>query len=80
MRFAISKRLATEDWPEATAYVAEAERLGVDDVWSAEAWGHHTRGGFRLHTFPGDHFYLFSSRERVLPVLSEGLRPLLSPS
>jgi F420-dependent oxidoreductase-like protein len=40
MRFAISKRLATEDWPEATAYVAEAERLGVDDVWSAEAWGH----------------------------------------
>ena len=46
----------------------------------AEAWGLHTRGGFRLHAFPGDHFYLFSSRERVLPVLSEGLRPLLSPS
>jgi F420-dependent oxidoreductase-like protein len=40
MRIAISKRLATENWPEAATYVVEAERLGVDDVWSAEAWGH----------------------------------------
>ena len=40
MRIAISKRLAIENWPEAADYVAEAERLGVDDVWSAEAWGH----------------------------------------
>ena len=40
MRIAISKRLATENWPEAADYVVEAERLGVDDVWSAEAWGH----------------------------------------
>jgi F420-dependent oxidoreductase-like protein len=40
MRIAISKRLATENWSEAATYVVEAERLGVDDVWSAEAWGH----------------------------------------
>jgi F420-dependent oxidoreductase-like protein len=40
MRIAISKRLAVENWTEAADYVVEAERLGVDDVWSAEAWGH----------------------------------------
>jgi F420-dependent oxidoreductase-like protein len=40
MRVAISLRLASEDWEQASAYVVEAERLGVDGVWSAEAWGH----------------------------------------
>ena len=40
MRVAISLRLANEDWTTASAYVVEAERLGVDCVWSAEAWGH----------------------------------------
>ena len=40
MRVAISLRLANEDWAAASAYVVEAERLGVDCVWSAEAWGH----------------------------------------
>ncbi len=29
-----------EDWDELSAYVIEAERMGVDSVWSAEAWGH----------------------------------------
>ena len=28
-----------EDWPEVVEYVREAERLGVDFAWSAEAWG-----------------------------------------
>ena len=28
-----------EDWPRTVAYVREAERLGVDFAWSAEAWG-----------------------------------------
>ena len=28
-----------EDWPEVVEYVREVERLGVDFVWSAEAWG-----------------------------------------
>jgi F420-dependent oxidoreductase-like protein len=40
MRVSISLRLAQTDWAEASDYVVEAERLGVDDVWSAEAWGH----------------------------------------
>src|SRR5499425_909991 len=40
MRVAISLWLANEDWAMASAYVVEAERLGVDFVWSAEAWGH----------------------------------------
>ena len=40
MRVAISLRLASEDWDQASAYVVEAERLGVDCLWSAEAWGH----------------------------------------
>src|SRR5262252_2109188 len=40
MRIAIAKGLAIENWAEAADYVVEAERLGVDEVWSAEAWGH----------------------------------------
>jgi F420-dependent oxidoreductase-like protein len=40
MRLAVSLRLANDDWNAAVAYVVEAERLGVDEVWSAEAWGH----------------------------------------
>jgi F420-dependent oxidoreductase-like protein len=40
MRIAISLRLASEDWEQASAYVVEAERMGVDCLWSAEAWGH----------------------------------------
>lgn len=28
-----------EDWEGTVSYVLEAERLGVDHVWSAEAWG-----------------------------------------
>jgi len=40
MRVAISLRLANDDWAAASTWVTEAERLGVDCVWSAEAWGH----------------------------------------
>lgn len=40
MRLAITLRLANDNWDEVAAYAVEAERLGVDDVWSAEAWGH----------------------------------------
>ncbi len=40
MRVAIGLRLeSNEDWAQATAYVVEAERLGVDVVWSHESWG-----------------------------------------
>jgi F420-dependent oxidoreductase-like protein len=40
MRVAISLRVANDGWEEASRYVVEAERLGVDCVWSAESWGH----------------------------------------
>ncbi len=40
MRVSISAGLSEDNWEEAATYVAEAERLGVDSVWSAEAWGH----------------------------------------
>jgi len=40
MRVSIALRLANDDWQAASAYVVEAERLGVDCLWSAEAWGH----------------------------------------
>ena len=40
MRVSISLRLANDDWRQASDYVVEAERLGVDCLWSAEAWGH----------------------------------------
>jgi F420-dependent oxidoreductase-like protein len=40
MRVAIGLRLeAHEDWQEAATYVVEAERLGVECVWSHESWG-----------------------------------------
>jgi F420-dependent oxidoreductase-like protein len=40
VRVAISLRVANDDWTTASTYVVEAERLGVDCVWSAESWGH----------------------------------------
>ena len=40
MRVAIGLRLeSNEDWEQAATYVTEAERLGVDSVWSHESWG-----------------------------------------
>ena len=41
MKTAIGVGLSTdENWDEFSDYVIEAERMGVDSVWSAEAWGH----------------------------------------
>jgi F420-dependent oxidoreductase-like protein len=40
MRLGISLRLANDNWDDVAAYAVEAERLGVEYVWSAEAWGH----------------------------------------
>src|SRR2546422_1075494 len=31
---------SNEDWAAAATYAVEAERLGVDIAWCAEAWGH----------------------------------------
>jgi F420-dependent oxidoreductase-like protein len=40
MRVAIGIGTSNDDWEAVASYVAEAERLGVDNVWSAESWGH----------------------------------------
>ena len=40
MRLGVSLRLANDNWADVATYAVEAERLGVDYVWSAEAWGH----------------------------------------
>ncbi|MGI8553516.1 MAG: LLM class F420-dependent oxidoreductase [Dehalococcoidia bacterium] len=40
MKISIGLGLTNENWDETSSYVTEAERMGVDSVWSAEAWGH----------------------------------------
>src|SRR2546422_7178074 len=55
MRVAIGLRLeANEDWDQAATYVTEAERLGVDFVWSHESWG-----GWLGTSFMPDHARVF---------------------
>ena len=40
MKVSVSlSRDGPEDWVSATRFAVEAERLGVDCLWSAEAWG-----------------------------------------
>ena len=39
MRTAIQLAVGTEPWSDLVSYVTEAERLGVDHCWVAEAWG-----------------------------------------
>lgn len=40
MRVAIGIGVVIDDFKHTAAYVREAEKLGVDAVWSAESWGH----------------------------------------
>ncbi len=40
MKVAIGIGVANENWDAMSEYVQEAERLGVDSVWTAESWGH----------------------------------------
>lgn len=39
MRTAVMLSAEAQPWPDLVAYVVEAERLGVDVCWVAEAWG-----------------------------------------
>jgi medium-chain acyl-[acyl-carrier-protein] hydrolase len=43
---------------------------GVTDALAGpgemEGWGQHTEGRFRLHTYPGGHFYLHAERQTLL--------------
>lgn len=40
MKLAVSLNPFSEDWEQAVTYAQEAERLGVDSIWSAELWGY----------------------------------------
>jgi F420-dependent oxidoreductase-like protein len=40
MKVGVSVGLAQDNWEEVSRYVVEAERLGADSAWSAEAWGY----------------------------------------
>jgi surfactin synthase thioesterase subunit len=42
-------------------------------------WSRHTQGEFRLHTVPGDHFFLTVSRDVVLSSIRKNLETLFSP-
>jgi medium-chain acyl-[acyl-carrier-protein] hydrolase len=50
----------------------EANRQELD------AWREQTRGSFTLRIFPGDHFFLASSKAAVLAALSQDLKQLVS--
>lgn len=51
---------------------------GTDDpmagVPELSAWREHTRGDFTAHVVEGDHFFLHTSRESVMPRIRESLR------
>lgn len=40
---------------------------------SLQAWRRHTTGPFEMHRLPGDHFFLNSSRERLLQIIAQAL-------
>jgi medium-chain acyl-[acyl-carrier-protein] hydrolase len=64
------------DMPITALTGSEDAKVSLAD---AAAWERHTRGGFRLHVFPGDHFYLFANRDRVVATLSADLRRAVAP-
>ena len=49
----------------------EDAKVSIDE---AKAWERHTAAQFRLHAFPGDHFYLYSAREPVIAAMLPALR------
>ncbi len=50
---------------------------GVQDHWTSkealEAWQVHTTGEFKLHMFPGDHFYLNTMYDTLLDRVNEDI-------
>ncbi|WP_129663557.1 thioesterase II family protein [Phytoactinopolyspora endophytica] len=57
--------------------------IGSDDgeLTAGEAgdWASYTGQGFRLHEFPGDHFYLVEHRRAVTDLVAKTLRPASAP-
>ena len=59
-----------------TAYAGEGDDKATPG--KMETWGRHTRGGFVLRVFPGDHFFIHGSRDAVLRALSADLRRVMA--
>ncbi len=54
-----------------TAFAGDADSLAAGpDVM---AWQGHTTGGFEMHTFPGDHFFLQTSKDDLLAIIARTL-------
>lgn len=43
-----------------------------------EAWRNHTTGRFTIHSFPGNHFFINTSKSALLQVLKQELQALLN--
>jgi len=52
----------------------EDPEVGPEEL---DAWRRQTSGRFELYMFPGDHFYLFSARDRFMATLAAEVRRLL---
>jgi len=49
---------------------------GLQDVVThdeLDSWRKQSSGAFRMHTFPGDHFFINSQQQNILKILSAGL-------
>ena len=57
-----------EDWDDLVDYTQEADKLGVDQAWSAEAWGMDAIVPLA---------YLAAKTEKIT---TTGCRPILSPT
>lgn len=68
--------------PGATIAAPITVYTSTDDVKvnadEAGAWERHTTAGFRVRTFPGDHFYLFARRDAVIQALADDLGAVIA--
>ncbi|MEU1550754.1 alpha/beta fold hydrolase [Nocardia sp. NPDC005745] len=68
--------------PESRVTVPVYAHIGVDDprvsVDEANDWRLHTSGQFRLHTYPGGHFYLIGESGKLIDSMSQILSEITS--
>ena len=58
-----------------TAFGGLADKdINRDDL---EAWRQQTRKSFQLHLYEGDHFFLYSEKERILRIINQELKMFL---
>jgi medium-chain acyl-[acyl-carrier-protein] hydrolase len=79
--FAMSETYTYRPVPPLTCPITAYGGLQDDSVSAEEMtqWRDHTDGRFARRTFPGDHFFVQSSRAPVLRAIAEELRGCLRP-